>query len=291
MERRKVALIVTPLSVCGQGISSGIAKYVRGDDSWSVYYQNARLNSEILRWLKNWNGDGVILHSENQEILKISRQIKAPIVYVGHAYPNINAPQFLIDNKAISKICFEHFKERGFKNFAFCGAKNTSSSAERCKILIELVKEKGWPFYIYSGRRQSDFESFAKTKSTSQRSMADWIIKLPKPIGIMACNDFRGKEILDICVANNIASPEEVAVLGIGNDQIVCNLSDPALSSVVTDTEAMGYKAAALLTQMMNGSRIKPRQIFIEPKGIILRASTNMAQPKFTSPPPLLAYS
>ena len=107
----------------------------------------------------------------------------------------------------------------------------------------------------------------------------------------MACNDFRGKEILDICIANDIASPEEVVVLGVSNDQIVCNLSDPTLSCVVTDAEGMGYKAVTLLTQLMNEARIKSRQIFIEPKGIILRASTDVGQLKIISQPSLLAYT
>ena len=83
MERRKVALIFTPLSFCIQGILSGIAKYAREDDSWSIYYQKAYQNNEIPGWLKNWNGEGIILHSQNRKILKIVRQIKAPIVQEG----------------------------------------------------------------------------------------------------------------------------------------------------------------------------------------------------------------
>lgn len=103
-----------------------------------------------------------------------------------------------------------------------------------------------------------------------------WIKRLPKPVGVMACNDMRGQQVLNTCRALGVAVPDEVAVIGVDNDEVLCTLSDPPLSSVVPDTERIGYETATLLDRMMRGGRGPDGQIFIKPKAIITRRSTEV---------------
>ena len=83
--------------------------------------------------------------------------------------------------------------------------------------------------------------------------MAHWVEALPKPVGLMACNDIRGQQVLNACRDVEIAVPEDVAVLGVDNDDVLCDLSYPTLSSVLPDTRRTGFEAAALLERMIGG--------------------------------------
>ena len=106
--------------------------------------------------------------------------------------------------------------------------------------------------------------------------ISSWVAGLPKPIGIFACYDFRGRQVLDACRRRNIVVPEAVAVIGMDNDELLCSLANPPLSSVIPNTHRTGYEAAALLDRLMSGERFAPDAHFIEPLGIATRQSTDV---------------
>jgi LacI family transcriptional regulator len=109
-----------------------------------------------------------------------------------------------------------------------------------------------------------------------EAELADWLRHLPKPVGVLACNDVRGQQVLNACREAGLAVPDEVAVLGVDNSELVCNLSDPPLSSVDLNCEQIGYEAAALLARLLAGGRAKPRTRLLEPRGIVTRRSTDV---------------
>ncbi len=99
---------------------------------------------------------------------------------------------------------------------------------------------------------------------------------LPKPLGLIACNDFRGIQALDACRRSGIAVPEEVAVVGVDNEELVCTLAYPPLSSVVPDARSIGYEAAALLDRLMRGETAPAAPLSIPPVDVITRLSTDI---------------
>jgi LacI family transcriptional regulator len=106
--------------------------------------------------------------------------------------------------------------------------------------------------------------------------MTRWIESLPRPVGIMACYDIRAQQLLDICRELNIAVPEEIAVIGVDNDRLLCDLCDPPLSSVTPDTHRTGFIAASLLDKQMAGERVESRAALIPPIGVETRQSTDV---------------
>jgi LacI family transcriptional regulator len=102
-----------------------------------------------------------------------------------------------------------------------------------------------------------------------------WLKMLPKPIAVMAANDFCGHRLLNACQDEAINVPEQVAVIGVNNDELVCELCFPTLTSVSTNTEQVGHKAAEVLDQLMAGATFTQRKIEIEPLGIEPRQSTD----------------
>jgi LacI family transcriptional regulator len=107
-------------------------------------------------------------------------------------------------------------------------------------------------------------------------AIARWLRRLPRPVGIMACYDIRGQQVLEACRRIGVAVPDEVAVIGVHNDDLLCDLCDPPLTSVIPNARRAGYEAAALLDRMMRGSTVPPLLISIEPIGVATRQSTDV---------------
>ncbi|HUA39037.1 MAG TPA: DNA-binding transcriptional regulator [Candidatus Sulfopaludibacter sp.] len=277
--RPRVALLVESSRAYGRGLLSGVAKFVRQHDPWSIFFQDLNLCDETPEWLENWKGEGVIVRLENSDIVSVIRCLKVPAIFLRRVEPKAKIPCILTDNVAVSRTGFEHLKERGFRHFAFCGFNGADYSDERKTGFVESVTRAGLRCHVYADAQMSLKNDTAKYEGLGLKDggrVAAWIQKLPKPVGVMACNDMRGQQILDACRATRVAVPEEVAVVGVDNDEVVCNLSDPPLSSVVPDTERIGYEAALLLSKMMEGGRSWPPEILIEPKGVVTRRSTEV---------------
>ncbi len=110
-----------------------------------------------------------------------------------------------------------------------------------------------------------------------QPALREWLRTLRKPVGLMACNDVCGRKVLEECAAIGLRVPEDVAVVGVDNDEMLCELSLPPLSSVVLDLERAGYEAATLLHRMMAGESIPDARIMVAPNFIAIRQSSDVA--------------
>lgn len=278
-KRPRVALLVESSRGYGRGVLWGVAKFAREHGPWSIFFQDLNLCDDTPAWLGNWRGEGVISRLENRDVVSVIQRLKLPAVYLRHVNSNSGMPSILADNVAISRLCFEHLKERGFRHFGFCGFNGADYSDERRDGFVQFVQGAGFPCHVYVDTVQPAKGDTAQYEGLGLKhggAVANWVKKLPKPIGLMACNDMRGQQVLDACRATGLASPEEIAVVGVDNDDVLCNLSDPPLSSVVPDAERIGYEAASLLTRMMAGAKVPGREIFIQPRGIVTRRSTDV---------------
>jgi LacI family transcriptional regulator len=278
-KRQRVALLVESSRAYGRVVLSGIARFVREHEYWSVFFQDLNLCDTTPEWLKTWKGDGIISRLENDDIVGVIRRLKVPVVYLRHVETSSNAPQILTDNREVSRLCFEHLKERGFRHFAYCGFNGADYSDERRETFVSLVEKAGLRCHVYAGIPHPTYADTAQYEGLGLQDgsmLVDWIKRLPKPIGLMACNDMRGQLVLDACRSIGVAPPDDIAVIGVDNDEVLCNLSNPPLSSVAPNAERIGYEAAALLSRMMAGGRISSGEIFVKPSGIVPRRSTEV---------------
>ena len=279
VKRQRVALLVESSRAYGRGILSGAARFVREHDNWSVFFQDLNLCDSTPEWLKTWKGDGIISRLENDDILSVIRRLKVPVVYLRRVGVPTNAPQILTNNPEVSRLCFEHLRERGFRHFAYCGFNGADYSEERKEMFVSLVEQAGLRCHVYQGRprpTRADTAQYEGLGLQDGNALMDWIKQLPKPIGLMACNDMRGQQTLDACRSIGVALPDEIAVIGVDNDEVLCNLSTPPLSSVAPNAERIGYEAAVLLSRMMAGAKFSGGDIFVKPRGVVLRRSTEV---------------
>lgn len=178
-----------------------------------------------------------------------------------------------------SHAAAEHLLECGFKHFAHCGFGGLGFSDETRTSFVEYLAEKGYGTNIYESPYQP---STLDTPAIEAKAMLHfdalnrWLQSLPKPVGIMACNDIRAQQIINVCRTNGIAVPEDVAIIGVDNDDVLCDLCVPSLSSIEENLRKLGYEAAALLERMMNGYQPTTDIVFDEPVRLVARESTNV---------------
>jgi LacI family transcriptional regulator len=276
-KKRRVAVILECSNICSRGVLSGISKYTREADLWSVSLCEPNFQSSLLKQLKKWRCEGLLIHSNDHGLTKHIRRLKLPAVFVQFS-PRVQSISSVgIDNSEISRLCFEHLKACGFNHFAFYSITDEAEHTIRGKCFQKIAKENDSKCHVYARKKRFPRlkeKSYYNLGMKDKGQVADWVKKLPKPIGIMASDDRSGQRILDAARALGLIVPNDVAVIGVGNDETFCSLCPPALSSVSPNTERVGYEAAFLLSKMMSGRRKAIRQIVIKPTGIVVRCST-----------------
>ncbi|HVT28189.1 MAG TPA: XylR family transcriptional regulator, partial [Lacipirellulaceae bacterium] len=176
------------------------------------------------------------------------------------------------DPVEVSRLAAEHLIERRLTRFAYIGSDDRGWSGRREKTFRAHLAKHGFEPYVYTlpkVRRDRLWER-------EQAILARWMSKLPTPIGVFACDDDRGREVLEACKLSGLNVPEDVAVVGVDNDEVFCELADPPLSSISLNAETAGYRAAALLDAMMQGRERKRQQIVVEALGVVTRRSTDI---------------
>ena len=268
-----VALIVETSLCAGREILRGIAQYVREHGPWSIYHEPRNLEDSVPSWLTRWRGDGIIVRLQNDRFAQAIMEAGMPAVDVLGDVPQARLPLVHVDDAAIARLAFEHLFERGFRNFGYCGVRTAKWSRQREAAFAALTAAAGCAATVYhlpsSIRNDRSWEA-------AQDRLAAWIARLPRPVGLMVCHDPRGQRVLEACRRAGVMVPEEVAVIGVDNDEPVCDVSDPPLSSVVLDFSSIGYQAAHLLDQLMRGQKASSASVLLEPRGVAARQSTDV---------------
>ena len=271
--RRSVALLIETSNAYARGLLEGIIQYVRHHEAWSIFLPEQERGARPPGWLSRWRGDGIIARIETDEIARAVRGPRLPVVDVSAARRVPDIPWVETDDEAIARLAVQHLLERGFQHLGFCGDPSFNWSLWRQQHFTRLVAEAGRVCHVYeSAPRWSAGYSWNREK----RRLASWIRRLPRPIGVMASYDIKAQQLLDVCRELDVAVPEEIAVIGVDNDRLLCDLASPPLTSVVPNAPRTGYEAAALLDQMMAGQHVPPEAHLIPPLGIETRQSTDV---------------
>jgi len=277
-KRPRVALLIESSRAYGRGLLAGIAAYVRTHRPWSIYHQERTMADAAPRWLSDFDGDGVIARLESKKLVEQIQALKLPTVDLRGLHDLPGVPLIETDDRAVVQRAVEHFTERGFEHLAFCGFAGANYSQRRLKYFHEQLQQLGFTPHVYEGSPDMRFGDTAAIEARGllhEDEIARWIDALPKPVGLIACNDVRGQQALSACRTLGVAVPDEVAVLGVDDDAVICDLCDPPLSSVAPNTEKIGYAAAAMLEAMMTGQAPEPKKTFIEPIAVVTRQSTD----------------
>lgn len=273
MRRKSVALLIETSNGYSRGLLEGVIAFTKECGDWSVHLTEQERGAEPPAWLKTWRGDGIIGRIETASIGRELTRIGVPLVDLSAAQHIKGVPWADTHDRAIAALAVEHFTDRGFRHLAYCGDAGFEWSNKRCRHFEQLARKAGCQFYEHHSAARYD-PSFDLT--AEMQSLVDLLRRLPRPVAIMGCYDFKAQQLLDACRQLEISVPEEVAVLGVDDDRLICELSEPTLSSIQPDTHRTGYEAAELLNRMMDGEVIATDEPLItQPRGIHLRESTD----------------
>ena len=272
----RVALVVETSTQFGRTLLSGVAQYVRESGPWTVVFTDRAVNDQAPSWLRKWVGDGIITRVASSDIRDIIAAKGIPTVDLNEQTADLNIPQISNDHEAIARLAAQHLMERRFVHFAFVGHAGHVWSEQRAITFSETVRSKGHSCAVYKSQALGMTGMREGVWNTELDQLTEWLKSLPKPLGVMASTDFRGLQVLTACRMAGLAVPNEVAVIGVGADDVACALSDPPLSSVELGAWQMGYEAATLLDGMMRGERIPTRYVKrMPPAGVVVRRSTD----------------
>ncbi|QDU49104.1 AraC family transcriptional regulator [Gimesia panareensis] len=268
----QVAIFIETSKTFGREILQGISTYSRTHGPWSVYIDEWGPETSLPDWLNGWEGDGIIARVRSRQMAERLAALNVPVVDTLQQIPSLELSGVYSNDVALARIAFEHLQDRHLRHFAFVGVERANWSLRRQQAFARQAQQQGAECEIYSplSRRR-----FAESWNGGQEDLADWLESLPKPVGLMAAHDLRALCVLDACRRRKIAVPEQVAVVGVDNDDVFCEVVDPPLTSISHQAKEIGYQAAALLDRLMRGQQTDDSTILVPPRLLIPRRSTD----------------
>lgn len=272
--KRRVALIVETSSTYGRDLLSGILRFMRLHDEWSVFLEQRDLWQQPPTGLNHWTGDGIISRATTPRLLEAISKTGVPLVDVTDRHNDLELPQVRSDDSAIGRLAAQHLYERGFRRFGFCGFKREAWSHRRQTAFMQWISAHvDTPCECFNSAWSGPT---AQSWDDEQKAITSWLKKLQPPFAVMACNDIRGQHVIESCSNLGLAVPEQAAVIGVDNDELLCRVCSPPLSSVIPNASAVGFRAAELLSSLMKGTSIAQSLQVVEPLGIATRQSTDV---------------
>ena len=250
----------------------GITDYAEEHGHWS-FHVNPELPNASVRVLDGWQGDGALDMVNRAAEAKVARNLGLPVVNLSAALKDAPLPRVTADNQAVGQLAAEHLLARGFRRFAYYGLRGVWYAQQRGRGFIETLKQHG-----AACATLEDNASLTKGRGWqgSRELLRNWLATLEPPVGLLAAHDYRAAMVIDSCKEVGLRVPDDVAVVGVNNETVICDFCSVPISSVSRNDWKVGHEAAALLDRLMLGRRTPAQQILVPPDRVVLRRSSDV---------------
>lgn len=267
----KVALVIDANGSYGRGLLRGIARFAHSNGQWEVTYEEWFEGDDLPRGLARGRYQGVLCRIRNPRQFIPLQRLHIPIVDLGSMDSSGAIVHIHGDHRVIAGLAAGHLIQCGVSAFGYCGFAGRRFSLRRAVEFEEHLRQHGAATSVLL-LPNCDRDHMTPASQNRLRAWLEW---LPKPAGIMACNDLCGRQVLAACQQSGIKVPEDVAVVGVDNDEVLCELAIPSMTSVDPAAQRIGFEAAELLESMMRGEPPVMRYILVAPSEIVTRTSTD----------------
>ena len=275
----RVALLIESSRTYGRGILRGIARFAHIHGPWSFFTMERDLHGGVPPILTTWKGDGIIARIENRAMAAKLRKLGCPVIDVLGQAALPGVPSFDTDATAVAQMAVNFFLKAGFRHFAYVGYPGIPFSDKRRAAFARFLQEHGHSLRVLPhalvGGGPKHIQAIEREGISAEGAIARWLQQQPRPLAVLACNDVRAQQVLNACREHGLRVPDQIAVMGVDNDDVLCALCEPPLSSIEPDAERLGYEAAKLLARMMKGACDLPAKTQIPPARLIERISTD----------------
>lgn len=268
----KVALLIETSNRYGRDLLYGIRDWIRNGEKWAVRFTEQARRAALPAWLGDWKGDGIIARVDSPQIAAALKRTGLPVIDVSAERFASEFPRVSIDNTSVARLAAEHLLEKGLRDFAYVGDRRFVWSRQRGTEFKRLLAARGFSCRSYEGGAVTRTDS---ASDSELRGIVRWLEKLPKPVGVFACYDQRALQVVEACQIAGYSVPEEVAVIGVDDDEVLCQLCDPPLTSVQPNARLTGHEAAAMLSRCMRGEHLASHTRYVEPVRVVARQSTD----------------
>lgn len=269
---KRIALAFTIGLPHVERILRGILDYARQRGPWHLDF-NPETGGISIASLRHWRGDGIIgmLHEAAEE--RRAAALGVPVVNVSSAPLAPRLPSVRPDNRMVGVLAARHLLDRGFRRFAYYGLRNVGYGRDRGAGFVETLKAAGWGCDVLFDSSQL---GGAEPWRWDSPRLVRWLGTLEPPVGIMAVHDYRGRMLIEAATALGLRVPQDVAVVGVNDDPVTCEFSEPSLTSVPLPGRDVGYRAAWLLDQLMRRRAVPRGPVLVAPAAIVPRGSTDV---------------
>ena len=249
----------------------GILEFARNQGGW-VFTRIPERLAPSFEWLRNWEGDGAFVLIGNKTDVKVARSLPMPIVNVGGYVQDVRIPTVTLDQQMVGRLAAEHLLARRFRRFGYYGVRDLWYSEQRRIGFEGALQAVG---YTSTSMESTSLIGSQRDWRRVAGELARWLRSLQPPVGILASWDLRAQMLSEACSMIGLRVPEDVAIVGVDNDPIACEFCIPQLSSVSRNDRELGWQAANLLSQLIEGKRPSKSPILIPPDRVVARRSTD----------------
>lgn len=219
--------------------------------------------------------DGLICHLFNEAVGQAVARLRKPVVNISGTVTGLGFPRVTVAHDKVGQMAAQHLLERGFLRFGFVGYQGYEFSLQREQGFCQVIEQNGGHVSRYRERRT--FRRAPSGFESCPNSLRRWIRKVEKPIAVFAAHDIQGFQISEACRDDAIQIPEEMALIAVDNDDLLCAMCRPPLSSIELPTRRIGYEAAVLLDRLMKGRKPPAGPIILPPTRVIARQSSDLS--------------
>ncbi len=262
---RCAAVCIDTRDGAGRRRLRGVTQFVQ-QHGWRMMLVRRR-GKEAAREVARLSPDGIITYIADQSLVDVAKRLSVPLVDT--AISEVDVPMSVsLDNAAVGRLAAEALTRLGLKHFGYCGVRGKRASDERRSYFTQHLQKSSFTLAAFV-QRVAEGESRMKP-------LTNWLTSLPKPVGILTFDDKLGERVLAACRWSGLSVPDWVAVLGIGNDDLISKLTWPSLSSINVPAERIGFEAAHILDRAMQGMAVEQSQRRLPPTGVTMRGSTDL---------------
>jgi LacI family transcriptional regulator len=271
-EIRRIALLMgQDIGYC-RGVLRGIYAYSVDKPDW--IFRDGPPVKQVLGSLREWQPHGIIAHLYDRQFARALIRTHRRIVNTTSTLEDLRVPLVEVDHVEVGRLAAEHFLERRFTHFGYFGSAWTGFSKQREAGFRRRLDEAGHTASSCYAEYLPRPPAGASWKEVDNR-VKTWLERLPKPAAVLASNDIPARHLSHICHQLGFRVPDDIALLGVDNDELECHLASPPLSSVVNPAEQIGFQAARILDELLQGKPRPTRPYCIRPDRIVTRQSTD----------------
>lgn len=269
--KKRVFVNVETVSRFGRDIFEGIRQFA-SKSGWEIHFEPRPLTERLPDWFGGGTWDGIISRSGDRSIVEESLRKNSPHVELNGTGPE-DGPEVSVDPEGVARMVFRHFYERGFRRFAVFSFGESRWSRLETDLYQKVLEEEGFDGLLFHLRNRCD--PISKWTEADRNRLRAWLLELPKPTALYVVSDVQALPVYQTCRDLGLRIPNDVAVVCVENDEWLCNAVDPPMSGVDRNGKKIGYLAAELLRDRMEGRRLEPQRIRVAPLMIRMRQSSD----------------